>query len=276
MMAGTRGKGQSKQHGRNLLTGFFPMFSPYASLCHPGTAALGWHPPQCPGPFDQLLIKKMPDRHACRPIKGYFLYFYLFVYFNNILFYCFFGSFTSCNPTQPYSFPGPSMSALHPCNLPCKRKLLKLKTIKTKPDKRKHLSDPSGQQPAPLLTVAFSHYCLLFSTTVHVPVGSSFFAVSPSHIPLFGAVLGQAVYRSIQTAVLTNVHCKESLVWFKAPDFCYTISAGLSLNICIHTACCRTESLRFCSLDSNSSPVPTPLGSASLRFFFFLVEGPLR
>lgn len=32
-----------------------------------------------------------------------------------------------------------------------------------------------------------------------------------------------------QTSLLANVHCNESLVWFKASGFCYTINTGSSL-----------------------------------------------
>lgn len=34
------------------------------------------------------------------------------------------------------------------------------------------------------------------------------------------------VYPLAQTALLANVRYNESLVWFEAPDFCYTLSAG--------------------------------------------------
>ena len=43
------------------------------------------------------------------------------------------------------------------------------------------------------------------------------------------------VYPFTQTALFANVHCSESLVWFKASGFCHTISTGhlmrLLLNI---------------------------------------------
>ena len=35
----------------------------------------------------------------------------------------------------------------------------------------------------------------------------------------------------IHIALLASVHCKESLVWFKASGFCYTIDTGPSLGL---------------------------------------------
>ena len=36
------------------------------------------------------------------------------------------------------------------------------------------------------------------------------------------------VYHLAQTDLLANVHCNESLIWFKAFGFCYTINTGCS------------------------------------------------
>ena len=46
-----------------------------------------------------------------------------------------------------------------------------------------------------------------------------------------GAAVCHTVSPFAQTALLVNVHCNESLVWFKASGFCYTISAGPSLKL---------------------------------------------
>jgi hypothetical protein len=39
------------------------------------------------------------------------------------------------------------------------------------------------------------------------------------------------VYPFAQIALLANIHCNESLVWFKASGFCYTINTGSSLGL---------------------------------------------
>ena len=41
----------------------------------------------------------------------------------------------------------------------------------------------------------------------------------------------QYIHSFAQTALLANVHCNESLVWFKASGFCYTINTGSSLGL---------------------------------------------
>ena len=38
-----------------------------------------------------------------------------------------------------------------------------------------------------------------------------------------------------QTVLLANVHCSESLVWFEASGFCYTINTGSSLGLLLDT-----------------------------------------
>ena len=45
------------------------------------------------------------------------------------------------------------------------------------------------------------------------------------------AVLYPAGYPSPQTALLTNVHCNESLVWFKISGFCDSINTEPSLRL---------------------------------------------
>ena len=35
----------------------------------------------------------------------------------------------------------------------------------------------------------------------------------------------------VHTSLLANVHCNESLVWFEASGFCYTINTGSSLGL---------------------------------------------
>lgn len=45
------------------------------------------------------------------------------------------------------------------------------------------------------------------------------------------AVVCHAADPFAETAFLINVHCNESLVWFKAFGFCYTINTGSSLRL---------------------------------------------
>jgi len=46
------------------------------------------------------------------------------------------------------------------------------------------------------------------------------------------------IYSSVRTSLLANVHCNESLVWFKASGFCYTINTGSSLRLLLESCCC--------------------------------------
>jgi hypothetical protein len=39
------------------------------------------------------------------------------------------------------------------------------------------------------------------------------------------------VHHFAQRALLANVHCNESLVWFQVYDFCFTINTGYSLRL---------------------------------------------
>lgn len=58
--------------------------------------------------------------------------------------------------------------------------------------------------------------------------------LSPSHIHLslaLGAVVCHAVDPLVQTAFLTNIHCRELLVWLKASGFWHTIIPGPSLKL---------------------------------------------
>lgn len=39
------------------------------------------------------------------------------------------------------------------------------------------------------------------------------------------------IFPFAQIPLLANVHCSESLVWFEASGFCYTINPGTSLGL---------------------------------------------
>jgi hypothetical protein len=62
-------------------------------------------------------------------------------------------------------------------------------------------------------------------------------------------------YPFIQTSLLANTYCSESLVWFKASGFCYTIITGFSQDSSWITCCCSL-SWRSCSFGS-AAPAPS-------------------
>ena len=45
------------------------------------------------------------------------------------------------------------------------------------------------------------------------------------------------VYASVHTSLIANIHCNESLVWFEASGFCYTINAGSSQGYPVAVLC---------------------------------------
>jgi hypothetical protein len=53
----------------------------------------------------------------------------------------------------------------------------------------------------------------------------------------------------VHTSLLANVHCNDSLVWYEAPGFCYTINTGTSLGLLL-VLFCLAVSQRACSFGS--------------------------
>lgn len=75
---------------------------------------------------------------------------------------------------------------------------------------------------------------------------------------MYGPV-NHTVYLLVRTPLLVSVHCNESLFWFEASDFCYTIDAGpLAGSSWLYSHCCPV-SWRFCSFGSTGlAPLHAP------------------
>lgn len=89
---------------------------------------------------------------------------------------------------------------------------------------QKNLANPSEQQPVPPSATAFSHSCPSYrvsSSSMHLPLRSSIFPTSLSHVALKAAMC-DTVYNFAQISLLASADCDESLVWFRASGFYYT------------------------------------------------------
>lgn len=62
------------------------------------------------------------------------------------------------------------------------------------------------------------------------------------------------VHSFVHTSFLANVHCCESLVWFKASGFCYTINTGSLLGL---PCCCPVLYIFFSFESSGLAPSHT-------------------
>jgi hypothetical protein len=55
--------------------------------------------------------------------------------------------------------------------------------------------------------------------------------LTQTNIPLRKLQCVTAGHPLVHTSLLANVHCSDSLVWFQASGFCYTINTGSSLGL---------------------------------------------
>jgi hypothetical protein len=59
----------------------------------------------------------------------------------------------------------------------------------------------------------------------------------------------------VHTSLLANVHCNDSLVWYEASGFCYSIDTGPHWDFS-WISCCCSVSWRYCSFES-VGPAPS-------------------
>lgn len=64
-----------------------------------------------------------------------------------------------------------------------------------------------------------------------------------------------SLYMQVHTSFLASVYCKESLVWLKARDCCYTLDTGLSLELPLDILLLPV-SWRACGFES-AGPAPS-------------------